>query len=495
MTVINPNSVNSKMTRREAVESLWYKGILYWKLNTAQKKIYQLYNECKSRIPVIQCSRRGGKSYSLIILALEQCIKKPDSIVHYACPTAVMATKIVIPTVNMIIKDCPVDLKPVYHKADRAFTFPNGSKIQIEGVDEGNAERLRGSSSNLAIVDEAGFVDDLEYLVNDILLPQVATTNGKMILSSTPPKSTAHPFLKFVNKAKLKDSYIRLSMPEILELIKNDELHLRQHLDPAVIEELKEATGGENSPSWRREFLAENITDVTSAVLPEFTEVLEKEIVIENQKPEFYYYFTAMDPGMVDGTGILYAYIDFKKAKLVIEDEFVSKGNDITTENLASDIKFKENLHFKSSQGQSPKLGLRVSDNNEPILLNDLYTAHKLSFVPSHKDDKEAAINDVRIKLLQKKILINPRCKNLIFQLRTVVWNKSRKSFQRNEDAGHFDLIDALIYLVRMAQWSRNPYPNIQIDSNKQFGRNNSNLTQSGQSLKNIFIKKKAKSK
>lgn len=484
-----------KHTRKEAVDNLWFKGVLYWKLNSAQKKIYEMFYNTKSRSPVIQCSRRGGKSFTLIILALEQAIRQKNSMIHYACATATMATKIVIPTMNKILDDCPQDLKPSYHKADKAFLFPNGSKIQIEGVDEGNAERLRGTSTNLGIIDEAGFVDDLESLINDIFLPQTLTTNGKLILSSTPPKSSGHAFTKFIEKAKLKDAYIKLTMPDIIALIANDPIHLRSHLDPDILAEIKESIGGENSPTWRREFLVENLTDSSSAVLPEFTDALEKEIVKIVPRPQHYHYYTAMDPGMTDFTGILFAYLDFKNAKLVIEDEYLGNSADkITIEHIADVIKVKEGTLWKNNESERGKLAYRVSDN-DAFVINELAQKYKINFIISDKREKEVAISDVRVKLNQLKIVINPRCKNLIYQMKTVIWNKSRKTFQRGiEDAGHFDLVDALIYLVKVCQWNRNPYPGF-VNNNEvsHYSNKNSNLSQTAQAFKGIFVKSKTK--
>jgi hypothetical protein len=483
---------NAKITRNEAVDTLWRKGILVWKLNSAQRKLYEMYYNTNYRIPVFKLTRRGGKSWTLLVLAIEQCIKVPGSIVHYACPTAVMATKIIIPTMRKLLEDCPKDLTPKYYKHDRAFDFPNGSKIQIEGVEEGNAERLRGTSTHLAIVDEAAFVDDLEYIVDSILLPQITTTNGKLILSSTPPKQTGHKFItKYQEKARANDAYMKLSVLEVLELIQNDPKHLK-HLSKEIIEEIKETVGGEFSPAWRREYMVEDITDTSTSVLPEFNEELMKKIVKEVPRPLYYDPYTSMDPGLVDHTGVLFAYLDFEESRLVIEDEYFANGNEITSENIAQTILSKEKFLWTNELGITQKVYLRVSDN-EPILLNDLRLLHGLNFIPAKKkDNKEAAINDLRIKLIHEKIIINPRCKNLIYQLRNATWAKNRITFTRSVEGGHFDLVDALIYLVRMVQWSKSPYPTHSYNKDTTFaGKNFDNLTTQQRQIKDIFTKKR----
>ncbi len=487
--------MSTKISKNEAIDQLWRKGVLIWKLNSAQRKLYEMFKNSAYRIPVFNASRRIGKSYTLAILALETAIQKPGSMIHYACPTAVMATKIIVPTIRKLLADCPIDIKPEYFKHDRAFEFKNGSKIQIEGADEGNAERLRGTSTDLAIVDEAGFIKDLEYLINDILLPQILTTDGTLLLSSTPPRSAGHTFSQFIEKAKTKDAYIKMSIVEVLDLIKDDPEHLRKHLSPTIVQEIKESVGGEKSPTWRREFLVETITDTTYSVIPEFTDELEKQLVIKNIRPSYYDAYTVMDPGLVDGTGILFAYLDFNTAKLIVEDEFLGNGNEITTEHIAVTIRTKEAYLWADNRSKEFKdpVYLRISDN-EPILLNDLRQFHNLSFIPTRKDNKESAINELRIKLQQGKIQINPQCKNLIFQLKTAIWNKNRTAFDRTKDGGHFDLVDCLIYLVRMAQWNKNPYPfNPKSQYTNFYGKayDTQNLNNNQQVIKDIFVKKK----
>jgi Terminase large subunit, T4likevirus-type, N-terminal len=488
---------NATITQKEAQEKLWRKGILVWKLNSAQRLMYENFYNSKTRVPVFNISRRCGKTWTLATIALETAIKTPNSTVHYACPTAVMATKIIVPTIRKLLDDCPADLKPVYNKHDRAFDFKNGSKIQIEGTDEGNAERLRGTSTNLGIVDEAGFIKDLEYLVKDILLPQTLTTNGKLLLSSTPPKHSGHSFVEFIAKAKFNECYVKLSIVDVLDLIKDDPVHLKQHLNPVHVEELKAESGGENSPTWRREYMVEIITDTTHAVVPEFNDELEKIIVQENKKPRYYDAYTVMDPGLVDNTGVLFGYLDFGQAKLVIEDEYLVNGIDVTTENIANFIKSKE-MYLWANSGlkdhNKEPVYMRISDN-EPILLNDLRQLHGLSFFPAKKDDKEAAINDLRIKLKAEKIIINPRCRNLIYQLKTAIWNPRRTSFERTKDAGHFDLVDCIIYMVRHVQWNKNPTPykestGVNIFAGRSSGQQ---LDATKQGLKDLFIPNKSK--
>lgn len=444
-------------------------------------------------------SRQTGKSYALITIVTEVALQNPNFQIKYACPTAIMAQKIIIPTFRKIFSDCPDDLKPRYVRSEKCFYFANGSTIQIEGTDEGNSEKLRGTASHLCIVDEAAFMDDLKYLVSDILMPQTLTTGGKIIIVSTPPKVSEHDFYRFADEAKLVGSYIRKNILDILEDIKNDPPHFRDRLKPEIVEEMKQEVGGEMSDTWRREFLCESLKDGSKAVIPEFTDKLELEIVKQMELPPYYDSYESMDLGLKDFTGVLFAYIDFRNAKLVIEDEVLinlAKENQ-STKTLSEAIRNKEALIWRDPISKTTKpVYLRIADD-DLITLNDLDRLHGLKFLPTRKDDRESAINELRMKLSAGQIIISPKCKNLIYQLRTATWNKNRTQFERSEIAGHYDLVAALIYLVRNVQWNKNPYPTLWSFATNQdvFGHTSVKLSQAAETFKQIFSMKKPKPK
>ena len=156
-------------------------------------------------------------------------------------------------------------------------------------------------------------------------------------------------------------------------------------LSPEVIEELKEDyPTGDQDPHYRREYLCEIIRDKDSVVIPEFTPEKEQVLVGEWERPPFYDAYTSGDVGFRHLTVYLFAYWDWEKATLVIEDELVMNGPEMTTEALAAGIRKKEEDNFftiKDDGEKEPKhIYMRVMDN-ELILLNDLNRLHNLSFL------------------------------------------------------------------------------------------------------------------
>jgi len=426
----------------------------------------------------------------MCILACEICIRKPGAIVKYICPKQKMVKTILKPIMRQILEDCPPEVRPEYKENDKLYVFPNGSEIQMAGTDNQNYDNIRGGKCDLWIVDEAGFCDDLEIVVRSVLSPTTLTTDGRGVLASTPdPHSPDHDFIKeFVEPAKLAGKLHKYTIDD----------------NPMLSDQRKKEIeaqypGGRKNPKFRAEYLCEIVRDSEKTVIPEFDDEAEVEIVTDKyERPKYFDYYLAMDIGGKDFTVILLAYYDFLKNAVVIEDEVVIRERQNSSK-IAESIKQKiETLYGEKSPY------LMFADNNNIILLNDLHLQSGLHFIPTRKDNKEAAINTVRLKILNREIIIHPRCKTLIYHLKHASWakrgdrtssNSSYKFFNRSADGGHFDALDALIYLIRNIVYGKNPYPShygILSTENSYVRETESN---SHQALANLFkIRKSLKS-
>jgi hypothetical protein len=172
-----------------------------------------------------------------------------------------------------------------------------------------------------------------------------------------------------------------------------------------------------------------------------------------------------MDLGAVDLTGVLFAYYDFRAGKIIIDDELVAdfSKKDMNIGRLTENISLKEQtLWTNPITNEFKKPYMRVSDINHIVTQEiAIKSLGKVTFMTASKQDKEASINNMRALLGAKKIIINPRCVNLIRHLKNVKWSssKNRTTFGRSPDNGHYDLVDALIYLCRAVLFTKNPYP------------------------------------
>ena len=459
---------NNVITQKQAIDKLWRLGNLEWKLKGIQKEMRRAIVDNPGQRVTFLVSRRSGKSFTMCTVAVETCIKTPNCIVKYVCPQQKMVKTIVKPIMRIILDDCPVDIKPDYKEADKKYVFPNGSEIQFAGSDGGNIESLRGGFAQLCLVDEAGFVDDLDYGVKSVLSPTTKTVNGKIVLASTASKSPDHQFMtNFVDRAEAEGTLIKYTIydnPMFTEKI--------------IKETIDEYIGGVADPQFRREYLCEVEVDSDVKVLPEYTTELEKDIIKQVDSPAHSDIYVSGDPAASDLTVILFGYYDFLSSQLVVQDELVLGGANthITTQDIADGIFRKEKLLFTNKlTGEVKTPFMRIMDNNNPILINDLWQEHGLQFFATAKDNKEAQINKVRMWLKQGKIIIDPKCVNLRYHLRMGRWkldrNGVRKGFERvgatsdgKLKANHCDGLDALIYLVRNIDTNRNPYPDDYFD-------------------------------
>lgn len=437
-----------KISKAAARELLWHKGILDFCLDPLQREIKSKFYESGIKVNVWLMSRRLGKSHLLCTLALEMAIKKPRSVIKYLAPEAKQVRTIIRPIIQDLTKDCPEEIKPKFMSNEGIYRFPNGSEIHIAGSDNGGSEKLRGSKADLCIVDEAGFCSDLKYAVKTILLPTLLTTGGKLVLSSTPPREGDHDFVSFIEEATSKGSLIKKTVYECPR-------YSKEFIDREILSQYP----SDQDSEFKREYMCELSRDDALQVIPEFTDELEKEIVLEVERPPHFDTYVSADWGVSDYTAVLFGYYDFKNARIVIEDELIMHGAKMNTAILVDAIKRKENENWQDTYtGETKPVFLRVCDNNK-LLIQDMQQQHGLTFLATEKMGKEGYLNQARILLASKRVIIHPRCKNFIAHLKYATWNTNRTSFARSAVYGHFDFLDAFIYFTRNVVMGKNPYP------------------------------------
>lgn len=456
------------LSKTEIQNELWRRGILTFKMHAIQKEMYKLYMEAGPRsTQVWLLSRQTGKSYCLAILALMEAIQKPNSIIKLLTDTKLHVQTIFEPIFREILEDCPSDVRPNYIPTKFIYEFGNGSQIQMAGTDAGNAERLRGQKSTLILVDEAGSCTRLNYNVLSILLPTTTHTGGKLILASTPPEEPDHDFIGFIEQADQEKTLTKKTLFD----------------NPLLSDADKESIvsrfpGGRNNPQFRREYLCEIIRDERRTVVPEFDESNMALVVRDYPKPPFYTPYVSMDLGFKDLTVVLFGYYDFKADKVIIEDELSVKGSDLKLDKFGQDILSKEEklwLNIYTNEQILPEV--RVSDIDY-IVINEInrQSYNRLNFQAVKKEPgyKLPLINQLRIMIQSQKVIINPRCETLIRHLRNARWKdaSSKDDFARSPDDGHYDAVDALLYMIKSISYAKNPYPKNYTSNDNTFHNN-----------------------
>jgi hypothetical protein len=443
----------------KTVAPLWRKGNLRFLLDETQLQILDRLNSTVSEKFYLLCSRRLGKSYTLVTLAFSLCIRKKNARVQYMAPQGKDAADIVNDIAATLLESCPDDVKPEYNAQSKEYKFKNGSVIRFKGVNGEHAQYLRGGASDLIILDECGIMDDLTHVVSDICMPMIMTTDGRILLATTPPRTPGHDSAVIYEQLAGQGATVKFTLLDN-HRVSNDKkarFLVEAGEDAAAIPAILSGQASPRTTTAKREYFCEFVTDAALAVLPEFPregEPLRADIVKASVKPDFADNYVAMDPGMKDRTGILYAYWDFKRGKLVVEDEsLLSMPSTLV---IADEIMKKE---YSLWRGATP--AARVSDVEKRLIL-DLNERHGLKFIQAKKQDSLGAINLVRNMIQTKELEINPRCKHLIRQCENAIWNNKATDFARageKSEDGHFDLVAALKYLCRHVNRRKNPYP------------------------------------
>ncbi len=442
--------------QRQAIASLagdilWLRGDLAHKLDACKRVIHaEMGHLAPQGLYVIEACRKLGKSYLFCLTAIETALRNPGARINYACPTGKMATEIVLPIFAEICADAPAECKPEFSVATGHWTFPNGAYVVLFGCeDELKADRGRGPGAVLSIVDEAGFIPCLKYVLKSVLSPQHLRTGGRTLVGSTPPKSPAHDFCLIADAAMRAGSYAHRDIfADGIEGIPDPETYIAQcaMADGLTPEEFK------NTTDFKREFLGMRVTDADSAVVPEWFAAQAELVRDDWVRPDFFDPYVAGDLGFTrDLTGLLFGYWDFQFQTAVIEDERLLRR--ATTLDIAKAIKEAE----AATWGERKVFRRTIDDPGR--LCADLWEQAKVSASPVVGKDRESDISGLRVLIQRRKLIIHPRCKQLIHQCRTAIYDRNGKDLDRNEADGHFDLLMALVYFVKGISRARNPYP------------------------------------
>ena len=432
-----------------ALAACWDAAELTYLLHSSQEELHEEWMASDLGRFIVVCARRWGKSFLFCVIAIETALRTAGADVKYAAPTKIEAEEIVVPIMSLILDDCPAHLMPVHKISKLTWTFPNGSRIKLAGCDtRKDSDRLRGTSCDLAIVDEAGFVTDLPYLLKSVLFPQFLTTGGSALIGSTPSISPAHPFVATYMREAEEAGTLRVRTVYDSPLI----------LPHMIAQYIKEA-GGEESSDWQREGLAKVVVDESRAIVPEFTQEFE-DLVIELRPEEHVDRYTIADFGYSDMTVIGFFEWRFQQNKLYQVDELVYRNQG--SADIAPGVFAKE----RELWGAEPPM-MRYGDPNahqshgltSRITLRDLAIEHDQEWAAVRRDNLQSGVNVLRLCAREHRFGINPRCTTTIAHMRGGVWNANRTSFMSSGEFGHFDGVAMLMYAIRHADRTRNPHP------------------------------------
>ena len=407
-----------KLDEEELIYQAWYRGRLGYKLRPEQKDCLNLLRTMPKGLAVFNLSRRFGKTTTCLTYANEEANRKRTHI-RYATAFLSDLEGFLMPIFEQVLQDCPVRLRPSYHKSTKTWIYPRGSTIKLIGVDK-NPNGLRGNNIDILIMDESAFVRNLRTIYTSIVVPATMKRPFKLIFPSTPPESPEHFWASdLVPRAKARNTYVHRTIDDISDL------------DPIERQRLLDEVGGEFSVTARREFFGEIIADIERAVAVTFNEGLH----VQQYEPALCFWQIFGDTGGVrDMTVVLKGTFCHRIKKIVVRSELVFDNKTPTPVIVES---------IKSAFGHMPL----VLDAPGQTLV-DLGGLGLTAMLPQ-KDDFSAGIQLLNKAFYSNEIVIHPDCHFLIKTLRGGLLNRQRSDFERSRELGHLDAIAALIYLIR----------------------------------------------
>lgn len=404
----------------------WRRGEISWKLRPEQVEVKKEIEKSSNQLVVGNISRRWGKSFELVLYCIEQAIKKRQNI-RYGAAFKTDLEEFILPAFEIILMDCPEEMRPKYKASKQVWVFPNGSRIKLVGLDK-NRNGLRGNAINIIVIDEAGFVSNLMYLYTSVIIPATAKQkNIKILIFSTPPESPEHYFVTLIDKAQARDNatYIEMTIDTISDL------------EPEERQRLLDESGGEESTTAQREYFCKIVIDANRSIAPNF----DASIHVGEFERDHICWGIFGDTAAKDKTVFLKMGFDHDSGLVLIRDEYNPKNRTPTTKIIAG---YKEK--FPRPERWSHDYAL-VSDMTEQLRID--YAAEGLPSIAPQRDDFGAGLLLINNAFFGHKVLIHPDCKLLIRTLKGGLLTKNRNDWERSEMLGHCDAAAAAIYGLR----------------------------------------------
>lgn len=468
----------------EVKRRAWEIGRLTYLMRETQRKIKANWNASKgySRKFYIESTRRLGKSSLLLLLFTEECLKQPNKKCGFFAPVKEGLLDYVEPLIAKTYADCPSELIPRFDKQRFILNFKNGSTIIFRGSNNQQHRVRRGQEFNLAGIDEARDVDNLSELIESVVFPSLFSTDGYMIISSTPADTRSHPLFSYRQQAELEGWIIKIPMSEATLL--DPKIYTVQRIEEWKRETLKALDGQD---IWDREYECKWVINKRRMAVPEWK---DSYVSVSSRDPyyHFYHHYIGLDWGYKDYTAITFATWNFRKARLEVDGELTYSGQDVRSDLISDAIR----LNATKLWGKEANIMRMVSDSADPILITELNKYPNMAFVPVPKlNSLEAMLNEFRTLVSQGKVVVDPKAVMTVHNLGTAVWNLSRTKLDQDVLAHHFDHLMSLVYLTRVLMPEINPIPpDYQVDGVRVIDLNfdrKQNLTDSARSLEGAF--------
>lgn len=386
---------------------------------------------------LVCCSRRAGKSYFCAGAVVKSALKNPGSRIIYINLTFKNAVKQIWD--NVIKASEAVGLQiDKSSKNDGEIEWVNGSSLRIKGnSNNAEADTLRGESKvSLVIIDEAFHQKNMEYAINEVIMPFLADLGDKatILCTGTPPR-IPHTYMEKLwsnDKTWRHYHWTAENNPHIPDFEK-------------FIEEVCEAKGlTKDAPFIQREYYGViGAYDTEAMVFKNYQTYTELPTSFTANRIAI-----GCDWGFSDYNSIItVAYNTQSGEAYVIEEK---KFNKATVSEIITEVK-------RSYEAAKNRFGIDdiqiLCDTNEQSITYELYANQHLPAYNAYKYDKASAIAQLSDWLRSGKIKVNANDIYLKDEFERTLYKRDEDDDsilpEIDDDIFHPDAIMALLYASR----------------------------------------------
>ena len=305
----------------------------------------------------------------------------------------------------------------IIHKNETLLEFTVKSqkgiaKIFLRGWESVvTGEKGRGTENDLLLLDEVAFCRGFKHYWETVLEPTLLTTRGRVVFSSTP--NGFNDFYELSNQARLREDWVYIHATSY-----DNPFNDKEWLDKKK-EELPEDV-------FSQEYLAD-FRKQSGLVFKEFSR--EKHTYDELPTGD-YEKLAGVDFGFKNPTAVM--EVRWNGKALYVEDEwYKTERTDAQSAEYISTCGFRAVYPDPENQGAIAELRRRGVNTRE---------------VKKGKGTVVEGIQMMRELFISKRLFINKRCVNLIFELESYAYELDSKKEAPKKENDH--AIDAVRYVV-----------------------------------------------
>ncbi|TXH42154.1 MAG: hypothetical protein E6Q97_36240 [Desulfurellales bacterium] len=397
-------------------------------LHDGQIQVARAFFEDKKRIIQGQWGRNGGKTQTIVVIAVLAALLYPGSHIYIICPQRKQGREIYWSS-GRLKKAVPKKyIAGDPNKSELRLEFTNGSFICVDGCE--NLEGLRGIKPTLVFYDE--FQLHSREFDLEIMRPNLLGKSASLIVMGTPPKRDCY-YVEF-RKALLDDiasgdaSRFYLELPtEVNPAVDKEELKktinslIRRGDEAIAMREYygKLIFGGEGSvfPYWSRDRFVRSHSLIMSLVEQDRTNLR---------------WYTLLDPATQSCFGVLYLVYNPYTSQIYVLDEIYEKDRKkMSSVPMWEAIRKKELELWPQSKVRAWK---RYCDEAAAWFMNEVHSSFKVPITPTSKHSSRAEddISLIKDLMANEKILISSRCVKLCWEIENYV----------TDDNGELPIVD-----------------------------------------------------